>query len=173
MPHSSTSSQRRHRLLSGLMLTIALLASTSTWADADNREQRGPMVVYTAEASFDETKDALKQGIISQGIVISNELHASDMLNRTGPDLGITEQVYRQAVTFEFCSSTLSHALVAADPANMMACPYAIGLYVLTKDPAHIHLAYRTPQGTPGTEATSDKIQALLETIIGETLDFL
>jgi uncharacterized protein (DUF302 family) len=155
------------------MFTIALLASASTWADADNREQRGPMVVYTAEAGFDEAKDALKEGIVGQGIVISNELHASDMLNRTGPDLGITENVYLQATTFEFCSSALSHALVAADPANMMACPYAIGLYVLTKDPVHVHMAYRNPQGTPGTEATTDRIQALLEAIISEALDFL
>jgi len=155
------------------MLTIIVLVCAPTGANAGDREQRGPMVVYTAEAGFDDAKDALKEGIISQGIVISNELHASDMLNRTGPDLGITDNVYLQAATFEFCSSVLSHALVAQDPANMMACPYAIGLYVLSKDPEHIHLAYRIPQGTPGTEATTDKIQALLETIITEALDFL
>jgi hypothetical protein len=164
---------RRHSTLVKLLFSIALLAPASTWADDTNREQRGPMVVYSAEAGFDDAKDALKESIINQGIVISNELHASDMLNRTGPDLGITENVYLQAATFEFCSSVLSHALVAQDPANMMTCPYAIGLYVLSKDPEHIHMAYRTPQGTPGTEATTDKIQALLETIITEAMDFL
>lgn len=165
--------QRRNKLCLCPLLALALLFPFSSLADDATRIEMGPMVVYSMQGSFDEAKDALNDSIANQGLVLSNELHASDMLNRTAPDLGITENVYIQASTFEFCSSLLSHTLVAKNPANMMVCPYAIGLYVLTKDPATIHMAYRNPQGTPGSKETTVKIRNLLETIISEALDFL
>lgn len=171
LSRSSTTLQRTHRKL--LLFTLTVMLPSIAAADDALRTERGPMVVYSIAGNFDEAQDALKDSITDQGLVLSNELHASDMLNRTGPDLGVSEPVYLQAATFEFCSSLLSHQLVALNPANMMVCPYAIGLYVLTKEPDQIHLAYRHPQGTPGSEQTTAKIGELLENIIESTLDFL
>jgi len=153
------------------MLSLSLLLATTL--HAETREQRGPIVIYSAAGSYADAVDALQSAITKQGIVVSNVLHASDMLNRTGPDLGITENVYLHATTYEFCSSILSHALVGQDPANMMACPYAIGVYQTTQQPDRIHLAYRIPQGVPGSEETTAKIRAFVETIIHSALEFL
>jgi len=161
-----------HRLYS-LILLLALGPLLLPVANATEPERRGPMVIYSAEAGFGDVKTALMSSITEQGIVISNVLHASRMLNRTGPDLGITENVYLNAQTFEFCKSSLSHTLVAADPANMMACPYAIGIYQLSRQPDTIHLAYRKPQGVPGSEQVTEQIEKLLQQIIADTLDFL
>ena len=162
--------------LAGIMLALSSLLVLAPSANADepeNRQQRGPMVIYSADGDYHDAIEALQSAIVEQGIVLSNVLHASDMLNRTGPDLGITEDVYLNASTYEFCSSILSHALVGHDPANMMACPYAIGVYQLSKQPDRIHMAFRIPQGVPGSEDTTAKIQQLLETIITSALDFL
>ena len=166
-------SHRPRRLVTTLLLALSTLLLLPTTAAAQQREQHGPMVVYSAEGGFTDAKEALLNSIVEQGIVLSNELHASDMLNRTAPDLGISENVYLHAATFEFCSSILSHALVARDPANMMTCPYAIGIYVLTRQPDTVHMAFRKPQGTPGSEETTDKIEKLLDQIIGGALEFL
>lgn len=167
-----TPTRAPRRLIAALLLSLTgLLLAPVT--HAETREQRGPMVIYSAEGSYDDAVEALKGAIVEQGIVLSNVLHASDMLNRTGPDLGITENVYLNASTYEFCSSILSHALVAQDPANMMACPYAIGVYQLSKQPDTIHMAFRVPQGVPGSEETTARIQELVETIIRSALEFL
>jgi uncharacterized protein (DUF302 family) len=161
------------QFLATLLLSLTSLLLLAPAANAETREQRGPMVIYSAEGGYEDAIDALKNAITEQGIVISNVLHASDMLNRTGPDLGITENVYLNASTYEFCSSILSHALVGHDPANMMACPYTIGVYQLSKQPDAIHIAYRIPQGVPGSEDTTARIQKLVETIITSALEFL
>lgn len=158
-------------LVTTLVLSLGLLLAPTL--HAETREQRGPIVIYSATGSYADAVDALQSAITEQGIVVSNVLHASDMLNRTGPDLGITKNVYLHATTYEFCSSILSHALVGHDPANMMACPYAIGVYQLTQQPDRIHLAYRIPQGVPGSEDITAKIQALVESIIRNALEFL
>lgn len=165
--------------LMGCAMPVALLAALTTAAVAPAgaqeivRDDRGPMVVYSVEAGFADASDALKESISEQGLVLSNELHASDMLNRTGPDLGITTEVYQHAATFEFCSSQISHELVAQDPANLMVCPYAIGLYVLTTDPDRVQFAYRRPQGVPGSEQATAKVERLVDRIINGALDFL
>ena len=168
-----TSTPPTRPFIATLLISLFGLLLLAPAANAQEREQRGPMVIYSAEGDFADAKEALLNAIVEQGIVLSNELHASDMLNRTGPDLGITENVFLHAATFEFCSSILSHALVAQDPANIMACPYAIGLYQLSKQPDMVHMAFRVPQGVPGSEETTAKIQQLLETIIGSALEFL
>ena len=154
------------------LLLPSLLVTCGAHAEAE-AEQRGPMRVYSVPGEFEEVRDTLQENIINQGIVISNVLHAGDMLNRTAADLGVTNNVYLHAETFEFCKAALSHELVALDPANMMACPYAIGVYVLAQQPDTVWLAYRRPQGVVGSESLTDRIEALLKTIIEETLAFL
>ena len=162
--------------LAGIMLALSgllVLAPSANADEAENRQQRGPMVIYSAEGGYNDAIEALQSAIVEQGIVLSNVLHASDMLNRTGPDLGITKNVFLNASTYEFCSSILSHPLIAHDPANLMACPYAIGVYQLTEQPEKIHMAFRIPQGVPGSEEITAKIQQLIETIIISALEFL
>jgi len=160
------------RSIAALLLCITTLLLHPA-ASAQNRDQRGPIVIYSAEGEYSDAKEALLNSITEQGIVVANELHPSLMLNRTAPDLGIKENVYLEAVTYEFCSSLLSHEMVAHDPANMMACPYAIGLYELTRQPGVVHMAYRKPQGVPGSEHLTDKVEKLVEDIISGALDFL
>ena len=161
------------RQIPATLLVVFSLLMLAPDTHAAPPKRRGPIVIYTVQGSYQDAVEALLSAITDQGIVISNVLHASDMLNRTGPDLGITKNVYLHATTYEFCSSILSHALVSQDPANMMACPYAIGVYQTTNQPDSVHLAFRVPQGVPGSEPTTARIQQLLETIIDATLEFL
>ncbi len=82
---------------------------------------------------------------------IANELHASELLNRTAPDLGVERNIFLHAVSIEFCSAVISHKLVASDPSNMVLCPFTISIYVLPEDPDIVYVAYKPPTAGEGS----------------------
>lgn len=105
--------------------------------------------VYSVESGFDDVKDSLVEVIESRGMVISYVSHAESMLARTASTLG-GKQVYSEAQVLLFCKANLAHRLVAANPHNLIFCPYAMSVYALANTPSRIYVGIRAPQITVG-----------------------
>lgn len=126
----------------------------------------GPMVRYEVESDFESAKDNVKFAITNQGLVITAESHINEMLERTGDDLGLGGPVYTDAVAFEFCSARFSRLMMAADPHNIVFCPFVISVYQVPANPETVYVAYLRPENAEGSEEAQ---QALAE--VAEFLD--
>lgn len=126
--------------------------------------------LYTVQRDYAIVREDLEIAIANQGLVVDHISHIADMLERTGKDLGQTQQLYGKAETFLFCSASLSREMMAADPRNIVFCPYAIALYTLPKDSRTVHIAYRLPRAldAKGDPAVLAKVEKLLDTIARE-----
>lgn len=130
-------------LLSGL-----LLGGCATQA------QSGPLVsgavwVYEVEGEFEDVRDDLVDAIESEGMVVSYISHAQTMLSRTAVTMGITVNVYRDAEVVLFCKADMAHRLVAANPHNLVLCPYAVAVYTLNDDDIdRVYLSIRKPEAS-------------------------
>ena len=120
------------------MLALLAFASSLTHA-AENY-----VVVYKAEGKYEDVRDFIRMGIESEGLVINNVGHIADMLERTGKDVGATKHVYDGGEQFEFCSSTLSRAMMEVDPHAIALCPFIISVYQMPGD-KNIYVSYRKP----------------------------
>ena len=131
-----------------------------------------PYVTYQVEGDYEDVVADIKDAIAGQGLLISSESHASEMLNRTGPDLGFDTPVFSHAVILGFCSAKISHALVKADPNNLIYCPYGLGIYQLSGEAGVVRVAYRRPLGgNEKTQPVLDEIEALLQEIVAEVVE--
>lgn len=130
-----------------------------------------PIVTHSTEEEFEYIKDNVRNAIIERGMNIANELHASEMLNRTAPDLGIENNVFLQAESIEFCSAMISHKLVAAHSSNMVLCPFTISIYVLSEDPDIVYIAYRPPHAGAESSEVLKEVEVLLQEIVMESLE--
>ena len=45
-------------------------------------------------------------------------------------------------------------------------CPFTISVYTLPKEDGIVHVAYKIPQGKPGTEEVVEEIKALISSIV-------
>lgn len=124
------------------------------------------IVTTSVEGSFNEVKDNIKNAIVGRGLNIANELHASDMLNRTGPDLGFPDAIYTHAETVEFCSASISHKLVQANLHNVVLCPFGISIYELVAEPQTIYLSYRRPLADSDSAEAAQEVEDLIQGII-------
>ena len=123
-----------------MLALLALLAFASGMAlAADNYA-----VVFKAQGNYADVRDFIRMGIESEGLVINNMGHIADMLERTGKDLGTTKKVYEYGEQFEFCSSTLSRAMMEVDPHAIALCPFIISVYQMPGD-KNIYVSYRKP----------------------------
>lgn len=155
-----------------------LIALTVLWAPmASQAGAEGPMVtefrkIYVTEGEYAEIRDLLELSITGRGIVINNVSHIGDMLSRTAADVGATIKVYEKAEALEFCSSILSRKMMEADRHNIMFCPYIIAVYTLPEEPGKVYLSYRRPAivGSEASKASLKEVEALLDSIIDETL---
>ena len=154
--------------LTCLILTLMLTVVACAQAPAANPEKIGPAIVYTTDNDFDWARENLLTAIANKGLVLSATLHAATMLNRTGPDLGFKKEVYKDAETYLFCKADISHKLVAANPHNIVLCPYAISVYTLTDKPDVTHYSYREPYDR---EDAYKPVAELLESIVQEALE--
>lgn len=156
-----------HRLL-GILL-LAWVAGSLHAAD-----ESAHMAHYTVEQPFDVVKQDLELAITARGMVINNVAHIGEMLERTGKDLGAGTRIYEQAQALEFCSAVVSREMMAADPHNIVFCPYVIAIYVMPDQPEITHIAFRRP-GASGDEASRQalgKVETLLREIIEEVTEF-
>jgi uncharacterized protein (DUF302 family) len=140
----------------------------------------GPLVLdteheqrYQAEGEFEDVKAMLESAIAGRGLKISSISHISNMLQRTEKEVG-GQPIFEKAEALEFCSATLSRAMMQADPHNIVLCPYIIYVYTLAAKPTPVYLAYRKLSSSAGSKAGSEilnKIDALLQGIILEAIE--
>jgi uncharacterized protein (DUF302 family) len=143
---------------------LAAIVTTAAASDA-------PVVTVKVEAEFEDILDNVKSAIADRGINIAHILPASEMLNRTAGAFGVEKNVFLHAQTVEFCSAKISHHLVQASPENILLCPFAISVYVLTNDPVHVRVSYRRPYvSDPGSAPATQEIVDLVEGIIEEAI---
>jgi hypothetical protein len=150
---------------------FAALLFTLTWPVSVLATEE-PMHVYRSSESFALLKENLEMAITNRGLIISNTLHISELLNRTGADFGVTTPVYSHAEALEFCSAGLSHKMTQAHPLNLSICPFTISLYILPDEPDQVYAAFRKislagdEQGTLTTE-----IETFLHSLVREALE--
>jgi hypothetical protein len=100
--------------------------------------------VYESENDFWTVMEAAKLAIQERGMFINNIMHLSDMLKRTGKDLGLKGQIYGHAESIEFCSAVLSRKMMAEDPGRIVNCPFVVAIYTLPGKPGKTYVAHRT-----------------------------
>lgn len=101
--------------------------------------------VQSVKGDFDDVRERIVMALESRGLVLNYTAHISNMLERTGKDIGRAREIYGTAEVLEFCSATVSRTMMEADPRNIVFCPYAIAVYTLPNDPAKVYVAYRRP----------------------------
>ena len=146
------------------ILFIILLFSQNLLA------QPSGIIERVVDGDYIDISQNIRNAIIGKGINIAHELHASDMLNRTASAFGYKSNIYKSAITYEFCSAELSHLLARANPKNIVVCPFTISIYELNKHPGKIHIVYQKPLAEAGSGDTLQKITQLIENIIEDAL---
>jgi uncharacterized protein (DUF302 family) len=132
-----------------------------------------PVVTYSKQGKFEDTRDDLKAAIEAKGLVIDYQSHVNRMLERTGKDVGSARKLYTDAQAFVFCSATLSRKTMEADPSNVSMCPYAIVVYATAQAPDKVYVSYRRPwrpDGSAASKAALKEVESLLDTIAREAL---
>ncbi|MCU7812518.1 MAG: hypothetical protein KZQ77_15015 [Candidatus Thiodiazotropha sp. (ex Notomyrtea botanica)] len=128
-----------------------------------------PVSLYTSEETFEDVIENIKMAIIDRGMLVSGTLHVSEMLNRTGPDLGFS-QVFSKAESVEFCSALISHKMSQAAPENIVICPFTIAVYVTEAEPQKVNVAYRLPLLAGDAKAATDAIIEMLDGIVQDSI---
>jgi hypothetical protein len=125
---------------------------------------------YQKQATFDDVKFDLNNAIISRGFAIDFTGNIGNMLERTGPDVGSTKPIYKNAEFVGFCSAKLSRASMEADPANIGSCPYVIFIYEAAAKPGEVVVGYRRPvaRGNDASLQALAQIDVLLDDIVKE-----
>ncbi len=145
------------------LLAACLIGGYAHAADGRGAADEGAKVV-AVKGKFADVKEDLVVAIEQRGLVINTTAHVGDMLERTGRDLGKTKRIYDQAEVIEFCSATVSRAMMETDPRNLVYCPYTIAVYSLPGKPGVVYLAHRE---YPATAALKPVVE-LLEGIVAD-----
>ena len=142
------------------LLALATLALLPTLVGA------GPgYAVYPSQAGFDDVLDALKLAIEERGMSINTVMHLSEMLERTGKDLGQEQRLYERAESVEFCSAVLSRDMIKEDPARLVNCPFIIAVYTLPGTPGKTFVVHRE---IPPDQVAASPVMARVATMLKE-----
>ncbi len=128
--------------------------------------------VRSTRGEFAAVRERLVMALEDRGLVLNNTAHVGEMLERTGRDLGYDRQIYGNAEVLEFCSAALSRETMAADPHNIVFCPYAIAVYTVPQVPGTVYLAYRVPvaPGSARSVRALHEVEKLLADLVNEAL---
>jgi uncharacterized protein (DUF302 family) len=149
-----------------------ILASNSYGAIAvGDIAKDSPVIVYKAQGEFSDIKEDLELAIADRGLQVSGTLHISDMLERTGEDLGYPRSVYRKAESIEFCSASVSHLMVSTHPANAVICPFTIAIYILFDEPDTVYVAFRKPYLAGEASKVLQVIYELMDGIVQDAIE--
>jgi len=142
-----------------------------------NKDTASPFLIGTSsifsqkvDGNYFEVAQNLRSAILGKGLHIAHELHASDMLQRTGAAYGYKKSTYSNASILEFCSAKLSQKLSRIHPDNIVLCPFTIGIYSLQNEKNMVHITYKISSGKPGTEKVVEEINELISSIIEDAL---
>ena len=142
-----------------LAILLGLFITLSAAAD-------GAAKVVTIKGKYADVKDDLVAAIEQRGLVVNFVAHVGDMLERTGRDLGKTKRIYEKAEVIEFCSATVSRAMMEADPQNLVYCPYTISVYTLPGKPDVVYLAHRKYPQTAALKPVADLINGIVADVV-------
>jgi uncharacterized protein (DUF302 family) len=128
--------------------------------------------LFKTHGKFEDVRDMVVTTIEGRGLKINHANYIADMLERTGKDLGATKQVYVNGEQFEFCSATISRAMMEADPHAIVMCPYIISVYTVPNDGDTVYVAYRKPAATKNKalKKALSSVENLLTGIIKEAI---
>jgi uncharacterized protein (DUF302 family) len=151
---------------------LALILGIGVWYQplAIGGETESPMVIYTSEESFEDVMLNLKMAIEARGMLVSSTLHVSDMLNRTGPDLGYAK-LFERAESVEFCSASLSHQMTQVAAENMTVCPFTIAVYTKVGAADKVYVAYRRQQLAGDATEVTEKIHIMMDAIAQDAIE--
>jgi uncharacterized protein (DUF302 family) len=172
-------------LLSSLIISTACAektVSTDTKKTEEKSTESNPsnlktgdkldsIVITKAGISFEDINESVHMAITDGGMIVSGTLHVSDMLNRTGKDIGFDTNIFKRSEAVEFCSALISHKMAAAHPANISMCPFTIAIYELNSEPGVIYLSYRRVKLLGDGKKVEDEIVALLQNIVDESVE--
>ena len=127
--------------------------------------------IFKTHGSFSDVRLQVQMAIEGKGLKINSNGKISEMLDRTGKDIGATRQVYVHAEQFEFCNARISRMTMEADPHAIAMCPYIISVYQIPND-KHIYIAYRKPVATknPALKKALAEFEKMLTEIIEEDM---
>jgi len=134
--------------------------------------QGADVAIHATRGKFADVKERVVMAIENRGLVLNYTARVSDMLDRTGKDIGSERRVYANAEVLEFCSAQLSRATMEADPRNIVYCPYAIAVYQLPKEPDRVYVSYRKP-GALGSPQSIKSLRAIDQLLAGIVRDAL
>jgi uncharacterized protein (DUF302 family) len=128
--------------------------------------------LQSVKGDFADVRERVVMALENRGLVLNYTAHISNMLERTGKDIGRARQVYGTAELLEFCSAALSRRMMEADPRNIVFCPYAIAVYTLPNDPAKVYVSYRRPPvvGSGQSMKALREVGKLLDDIVRDAL---
>jgi uncharacterized protein (DUF302 family) len=128
-------------------------------------------VLFKTQGDFQYVRDSVQSAIEGKGLKINHTNLIAGMLERTGKDLGYINQILANGEQFEFCSATISRAMMEADPHAITMCPYIVSVYTVPGD-ANVYVAYRKPGPTnnPALQKAFDNVEKLLTEIIQDAL---
>ena len=145
--------------MNGLKRGLLALALAALPLAADAGEG---VVIYPADAEFEDAAFGLESAITDRGLVIDYVSHVGDMLARTREDVGGTRALFAAADIYIFCSAVVSRTVMEADPDNIAHCPY--GIFVRqAADGGPVEIGYRALPDGP-----IQQVQALLDGIARE-----
>lgn len=146
-------------------------ASEGTVATPSKVESTQQTHIYETDLPYEEAKDGVEMAITDLGLIISGTMHISDMLNRTGKDVGIDNPIFKHAEGIEFCSAIHSHKMSQAHPSNIAMCPFTIVIYEKNDMPNKTFLSFRNVNLMGNGAATETEIFNLLEGIVKEVIE--
>jgi uncharacterized protein (DUF302 family) len=165
------------RRLSILVVAIGLLiacgSSTSDSKTGPATKDDKLRKTYVVKDTFDNVKQLVVEALKDKGLKINTTSHISNMLQRTGKDLGLKTTIFTKAENIEFCSAIVSRNMMQADPHNIIFCPYIISVYSLAKDPKTTYVSYRRPPvlADKKSNAVLREVEKLLDEIARATTE--
>jgi len=154
-----------------LILLSSLIISTAYAENSTSVESQTSVIITKAGTSFDDINESVRMAITDGGMIVSGTLHISDMLNRTGKDIGFDNNIFKKSEAVEFCSALISHKMAVAHPANVSMCPFTVAIYELNAEPGVIYLSYRRIKLLGDGKKVEDEIVALLQHIVDESVE--
>ena len=146
----------------------------TTAKDGSDSKKKGALasvIVTKAGTSFEDIDESVRMAIADGGMIVSGTLHISDMLNRTGKDIGFDKNIFKKSEAVEFCSALISHKMAAVHPANVSMCPFTVAIYELNDEPGVVYLSYRRVNLLGDGKKVEDDIVALLQGIVDESVE--
>ena len=143
---------------------------TKTVATTKANEPKS-VIITKAGSSFEDINESVRMAIADEGMIVSGTLHISDMLNRTGKDIGFDKNIFKKSEAVEFCSALISHKMAVAHPSNVSMCPFTIAIYELNDEPGVVYLSYRRVNLLGDGKKVEDDIMTLLQGIVDESVE--